>query len=103
MFDVLEQKVKPVTSMVNLHNLTKFCLNLQQSFMESMNSKKEIVNSITESSSLKNEKISVQQSPISKNVKTFAEFIHLIDITLDITQLTSADFFLKKLATFKFS
>ena len=93
MFDVLEQKVKPVTSMVNLHNLTKFCLNLQQSFMESMNSKKEIVNSITESSSLKNEKISVQQSPICENVKTFAEFIHLIDITLDITQLTSADFF----------
>ena len=30
MFDVLHQKVKLVSSMVNLHNLTKFCVNLQK-------------------------------------------------------------------------
>ena len=47
--------------MVNLHNLTKFCVNLQKSHMESMNPKKEIVSSISESLTLKNE-ISVQQS-----------------------------------------
>ena len=59
--------------------------------MESMNPVKEIMNSIFKSMSLKDEELSVQQSPSPKNVKTFAESIHLIDRIVDIKQLTCAD------------
>ena len=67
MYDVLEQKVKSVNSMNKLRNLTKPCAELQESFMESMNPMKEIVNSRSESMLLKDEKISVQQSATSEN------------------------------------
>lgn len=57
MFGVLEQKIKQVSSRANLRNLMESCVNLHESFMESINPVKEIVNIIFESMSLKDEKI----------------------------------------------
>ena len=56
--DELEQKMKSVNNMNNLRNLTKHCVNLRESFRESMNSVKEIVNARFETMSLKDERIS---------------------------------------------
>ena len=60
-----------------------------------------IVNRKYESTSSKDEKISVQQSATSENVNTVAESIHLIDRTVDVMELINAD--LKNRAIFMFS
>ena len=91
MSDELEQKMKSVNNMNNLRNLTKHCVNLRESFRESMNSVKEIVNARFETMSLKDERISTQPSYSSENVKSFAESIHLTDKTVHLSQLTKSD------------
>ena len=73
MSDELEQKMKSVNSMNNLRNLTKRCVNLKESFIESMKPVKDLVNDRFESMSLKNEKISTKLSSSAENVKVFAE------------------------------
>ena len=87
MSDELDQKIKSVNSMNNLRNLTKRCVNLRESFIESMNPVKKIGNARFKSMSLKDERISIQPSSSSENVKTFAETIHLVDKTVDLSQL----------------
>ena len=49
MSDELEQNMKSVNSINNPRNLTKRCVNLRESFIESMNPVKETINARFES------------------------------------------------------
>lgn len=56
-----------------------------------MKAVKEIINARFEFMSFKEEIISTQPSYSSDNVKTFAETIHLVNKSIDLSQLTKSD------------
>ena len=62
-----------VSNINDLSNLMKCCVNSQESFIESMNPVKEIINSTFESMPFKDERTSFHQSATPENVKNFAE------------------------------